>query len=195
LASKNARLIAGVLLYASDPSVFFNHRHVMKYLITLLSAVLYASSLMAAHDWRLSAAGYGPVRPGMTVKQAQSLFGSKLITSSEGPPGSVCKFMTVAQGHAGVSLMVQNGKITHIEANTPGVLSQSGAGVGDSTSRLKSLYGKQLEIEVDKYDEKGFYYFLWNTNRSGGMKFEIANDKVATIYAGSKTIRLAEGCN
>lgn len=167
----------------------------MKYLFTLLSAMLYASPLMAAQDWRLSAAGYGPVQPGMTVKQAQSLFGSKLITSSEGAPGSACKFMTVAQGHAGVSLMVQNGRITHIETSTPGVLSQSGAGVGDSTSRLKSLYGKQLEIEVDKYDEKGFYYFLWNTNRSGGMKFEIANDKVTTIYAGSKTIRLAEGCN
>ncbi|MCX7219160.1 MAG: hypothetical protein NTY70_09545 [Burkholderiales bacterium] len=170
----------------------------MKYLFTLSSlliAMLFSNAVWAADDWRLSSAGYGPLEPGMTAKQAESLLGSKLITASEGPPGSACKFMAVAQGHAGVTLMLQQGRITHIEANSPGILTKSGVAVGDSSAKLKRLFGKQLEIEMHKYDEKGFYYFLWDAKRSRGMKFEIANDKVETIYAGSKTISLVEGCN
>jgi hypothetical protein len=167
----------------------------IKYILLASISMLSSTSLIAAEEWRLSSTGYGPVQPGMTVKQAELLFGSKLVVSNEGPPDSACNFMIPSKGHVGVSMMVQKGIITHIEATSPGVLTKSGVGVGDSGSKVKSLYGKQLEIEVHAYDEKSFFYYIWDASRRSGLKFEISNDKVDTIYAGSKSIRLVEGCN
>ena len=167
----------------------------VKYIVMIFMGLLSSPPLLAADEWRLSTNGYGPVLSGMTVKQAELSFGSKLVVSSEGPPGSACQLMVPSKGYAGVSMMVQKGIITHIEVASPGVLTKSGLGVGDSSAKVRSLYGKQLEIEAHKYDEKGFYYFIWDASRKSGLKFEITNDKVDTIYAGSKSIRLVEGCN
>jgi hypothetical protein len=167
----------------------------VKYLLILFTTMLFSTSLLAADNWLLSSAGYGLVQTGMTVKQAESVFGSTLVVSSEGPPGSACKFMVPSKGHAGVSMMVQNGRIAHIETASPGVVTKSGVRVGDSSDKVKNLYGKKLEIEIHKYDEKSFSYFVWNASGNSGLKFEISNDKVDTIYAGSKSIRLVEGCN
>ena len=135
------------------------------------------------------------LRPGITLKQAEKLLRSKLRTSEDRPLEAFCDFVYPSRGHDGLSLMIQNGVVTHIEAHKSGVLTKSGAGVGDSTAKLKRLFGKALEIEQHKYDDSGFYYYVWEKNRRRGVKFEIGGDRVVAIYAGSETIMLVEGCS
>lgn len=90
--------------------------------------------------------------------------------------------------------MVQNGKITRIVISNPRIQTLSGAKVGDSTERLKQLFGGRLEIEQHKYDDEGYYYFVWEQGKRYGVKFEIGGNKVTDIYAGDDSIRYVEGC-
>jgi hypothetical protein len=38
------------------------------------------------------------------------------------------------------------------------------------------------------------YYFVWESDKKHGVKFEIADDRVVEILAGDETIRYVEGC-
>lgn len=149
----------------------------------------------ATEAWRLSSRGYGPVHAGMTQEKAESLLGVKLLTYENRPLEPSCDHVYPAKGHKGVTLMVQDGRITRIAVSSPAILTKSGARVGDSTSRLKALFGQQLEIEPHTYDDKDFYYYVWEKDRQHGVKFEIVRDRVVEIYAGDRSIELAEGCS
>lgn len=169
-----------------------------KFMLKLLFVSTVVLSLcvasQAAESWRLSSLGYGQVRAGMTKERAESLMGVRLQAYENGPIDPSCDHIYPDKGHKGVSFMIQDGRITRVGISSPEVLTRSGARVGDSTSRLKSLFGAQLEIEPHHYID-GFYYFVWEKNRRHGVKFEIADDKVIEIYAGDESIQLVEGCS
>lgn len=120
--------------------------------------------------------------------------GTRLKTFEGKPLEPSCDHLYPEKGHKGVSLMVQNGKITRIVISNPRIQTLSGAKVGDSTERLKQLFGGRLEIEQHKYDDEGYYYFVWEQGKRYGVKFEIGGNKVTDIYAGDDSIRYVEGC-
>jgi hypothetical protein len=130
----------------------------------------------------------------MSVAEASAALGAPLHTADGEPAEPSCDYLYPASGHDGISLMVQEGRITSIDVAKPGIETRSGIRVGDTTSRLKQVFGSQLEIEPHHYDDQGFYYFVWEPDKKHGVKFEIANDRVVDILAGDQTIRLVEGC-
>jgi len=120
--------------------------------------------------------------------------GTRLRTYEKRPLDPDCDHLYAENGYEGIGLMVQNGQVTRVEVSNPTVSTLSGVNVGDSTARLKQLFGSRLTIEQHKYDDTGFYYYLWERHERYGVKFEIVEDKVREIYAGDKSIRLVEGC-
>lgn len=158
-------------------------------------ALLICYPASSADDWRITTRGYGPVRAGISAAEASRLLSTRLHTHDRRVPEPSCDYLYPENGHKGLSLMVQHGRVTHIVISTPGAQTQSGAKVGDSTARLKELFGSRLEVESHKYDDDGFYYYVWEQGKRHGIKFEIGGDHVTEIYAGDETIQYVEGCS
>ncbi|MEK8047399.1 hypothetical protein [Ideonella margarita] len=168
----------------------------MKHAVAALAALLLHPSISGADDsWRITTRGYGPIRAGMTPAEAARLMGTRLKTFEDRPMDAFCDDLIPEKGFEGVSLMVQNGRITRLVISKPTVRTLSGIQVGDSTDRLKQVFGSRLEIQPHKYDDDGFYYFVWEQGKRFGVKFEIGGNRVTEIYAGDESIRYVEGCS
>ena len=163
-------------------------------LATLVLLLLYPLIGFGDDTWRITTRGYGPIRAGMTPAEAARLMGTRLKTLEDRPLDSSCDHLYAEKGFEGVSLMVQNGKITRLELSSSSVQTLSGIKIGDSTTRLKQVFGTRLEIEQHKYDDDGFYYFVWEQSKRHGVKFEIGGGRVTEIYAGDESIQYVEGC-
>nr|WP_302175127.1 hypothetical protein [uncultured Hydrogenophaga sp.] len=157
-------------------------------------AACLAGSVQAAPPWVLTTRGYGPVTPGLSVPEARRLLGTRLHTFEQQPMDPDCDHLYPASGHPGISLMVQNGRVTRIGADTPDTATRSGVRVGDTAESVRRRFGDALEIEQHKYDDNGQYFYLWETSRQRGIKFEVIGGRVVTIYTGDESIRLVEGC-
>jgi hypothetical protein len=155
-------------------------------------AVFLCLPTQAAEEWVLSSRGYGPVRAGMTVTQAEALMGTALRAYNEMPFDPDCDYVYPRNGHKGISLMVQGNRIAHIRVISAGVTTKSGVRVGDAAFKLKRLFPR-VEIEEHKYVD-GYYCFVWDRDRRNGVKFVVVDDKVQEIHTGNASIRLVEGC-
>ncbi len=166
----------------------------MKTISFFIIALCASFSIQANEPWFLTSKGYGPVKAGMTIAEAESLLKFKLNTFENKPIDSDCDYVSASGRREGVNYMIQQGKISRIEVFDRAIKTKSGVKVGDSTSKLKEIFGSQLEIEAHKYDDTGFYYYIWEGGKRHGVKFEIAADKVIAIYVGDESIDWVEGC-
>lgn len=167
----------------------------MKYRFLFAIISLFHFSVGAAESWLISSDGYGPVRIGMSQKEAESLMHVKLKTEDNLPLMQHCDHVFAAKGFDGISIMLQEGRITRFSVSSPTVSTKSGVKIGDTTLRLKNIFGSRVQIEPSNFDENGFYYFVWEKSQQRGIKFEVINDQVRFIYAGDDSIRLVEGCS
>jgi hypothetical protein len=165
-------------------------KHILIILLTLLPGLTFSTP-----TWILTSQGYGPIRPGMTPSEAEHLLESNLRTKNHRPLEPECGHLYPTKGHRGISLMIQNGRITRITATTKDVATKSGVRVGDPATKLQSLFGESLEIEPHKYDDTGKYYYVWEPGKQRGVKFEVIGGLVQSIHAGDESISLVEGCS
>lgn len=165
----------------------------MKYLLFIAAAFL-PGLAFSNETWVLSTQGYGPIRPGMTQAEAERLMEAPLHTQDNRPLDVECDYLYPVNGHKGISFMVVNGRISRVNVTTKDVATRSGARVGDPAAKLQSLFGASLEIEPHKYDNTGKYFYIWETGKKRGVKFEVIGGRVKSIYAGDDSIDLVEGC-
>jgi hypothetical protein len=152
------------------------------------------ASAAAAQSWPIHTRGVGAASAGLSRGAAERRLGTSLRTIENAPVQTACDYLYPVRGFEGLSLMVQNGRVTRAQIRSAAFATRSGARVGDRTARLRQLYGNRLDIVPHKYDPTGFYYFVWEQRRRYGVKFEIAADTVSAIYAGDASIELVEGC-
>jgi len=150
----------------------------------------------AADDWRVSTAGYGPARIGMTVGQAAQALGMTLV--SEGPvdnPG--CHYLRPEPAVEGLWFMISNGRVARVEVNAPGIKTRSGLGVGDTEARVKQALGNAIEITPHKYvAPDGNYLTVWASDKKSAVRFETLLGKVTSFYAGRvPEVEYVEGCS
>lgn len=166
----------------------------MKHVLTILLAILPGPSF-SSPAWTLTTQGYGPVHPGMTPTEAELLLESSLRTKNHRTLDPECGYLYPIKRHRGISLMIQNGRITRITVTTKDISTKSGARVGDQATKLQSLFRDSLEIEPHKYDNAGKYYYVWEPGKQRGVKFEVIDGRVKSIHAGDESISLVEGCS
>src|SRR5689334_1335388 len=93
-----------------------------------------------AEDWRITSAGYGPAKIGMSVADASKALGTKLV--AEGPiDNPECHYLRPEPAIDGLWFMVSNDRVVRIEVNAPGIKTKSGLGVGDSEAHVKKVLG------------------------------------------------------
>lgn len=151
-----------------------------------------------AEDWRISTAGYGPARLGMSVAEAAGVLGVKLVIVDPAIfDDPACTYVSPEPDIAGLLIMVSDGIVVRFDVSPGGsIKTRSGLGIGDPEDKVLSTLGAAVAIEPHFYGgPENHYLTLWSEHRKSAVRFETENGKVARFYAGlDPQVRFVEGC-
>jgi hypothetical protein len=160
-----------------------------------VALLLAGTASAAAEEWRVTTAGYGPAKIGMTVDETSQALGVKLV--SDGPIDTPdCYYLRPEPAVEGLWFMISNDHVVRVEVNAPGVKTRSGLAVGDPEERVKELF-PSAEVTPHKYvAPDGNYLTVWARTRKAAVRFETYQGKVTSFYAGRvPEVEYVEGCS
>jgi hypothetical protein len=164
----------------------------------VLTALLFASigTLHADGDWVIRKDGVGPAKVGMTLAQLNAALGERFTKPSEkgeeGEGGDACFYVKTAK-HPHLSFMIEDGRLSRVDVDAPGIRTTEGSQVGDSEAKVQKVYGSKLKVEPGAYG--GRYLTVRSPDGHYGIRFETDEAKITGFYAGQfKTIQYVEGC-
>jgi hypothetical protein len=133
--------------------------------------------------WDITGDSAGPVRFGMTPTEAAAAL---RLTLSDTFPSEGCDYWSPAGAPPGLSFMVENGRIVRVDADSPGVSTQTGLHVGSSVGDVRAAYGPSIRVSPHKYEwEAGWLYFSVSASDSTkGIVFEVDSHRVRTLRSG-----------
>jgi len=116
---------------------------------------------------KVSLNGIGDIRVGMNLPEAAMATSSKLYVAYAGSDS--CYYLQTEGKLKDVSFMVTKDEvksrqqyitsdtIARIDINNPQVKTISGAKIGDSEAKIKSMYGNKIKVSPHEYNPKGHY--------------------------------------
>lgn len=143
--------------------------------------------------------GIGSVRIGMTVAEASKAAGTKLIR--EGASESVSCFYVQPREPKNIAFMVTSGRISRVDVweKNKSITTLSGAKIGDSEAKIKSLYPRQIQVTPHKYVQGGHYLTVVPKDASDKnyrILFETDGKKVTRFRSGKlPEVEYVEGCS
>jgi hypothetical protein len=165
--------------------------------LALLGAAEAAAATRLSPRSRLSTAGLGPVKVGMTVRQAQRAGRKSLVADGQAFAG--CRYVRPRDRRIRASFMVIRGRIARVDVWRRGIRTVSGLRVGDAESTVRRRFRGRLRISRHVYEPGGHY--LEFVPRDAGerrlrMVFETsARHRITYIRAGRlPAVRYVEGC-
>lgn len=97
--------------------------------------------------------------------------------------------------HPAVAFMIEDGRVSRIDIEKPGVRTDSGIQVGDPEGRVHEVFGNRVVVEDHKYFEKGHYLTIRSKDKRSALRFETNEGKITSFYTGtSEAIQYVEGC-
>ncbi|MCW6038133.1 hypothetical protein K4A83_17920 [Spirulina subsalsa FACHB-351] len=147
---------------------------------------------------KLTLTGMGPVQVGMTIAQASQVTGMTFTQQASGGEEYGCLFYR-PPNLTDVLFMVTEGKIARVETGNPRLSTLSGAKVGDTEARIRSLYPGQIVAEPHEYVPGGKYLFFMpqdSAQRNYRVVFETdAQGRITRIRSGKMPeVGYIEGC-
>lgn len=152
---------------------------------------------------KLTSAGYGPLRIGMTRTEVEAALGPDSDPGAVGgPEPEVCDMFRPARAPEGLLVMIQDGVLTSVwlSRNTT-VETDRALNIGDPAAEVKRVYGAAAEVMPHKYQAApAEYVTVWSTTdhtgpAARGLKYEIGADgTVHSIAGGGPSIQYVEGC-
>ena len=146
--------------------------------------------------------GIGPVRVGMTLAEAKKAAGIRLTPyDGGGLVNDRCYYVRPEDQELQISLMISEGKVVRVDIESDSqVKTLSGAGIGDSESRIFTLYPGQIEVREHPYlGERGNYLTFVPrdaVDRDYRVVFETEEGFVRQYRAGQlPQVGHIEGCN
>ncbi len=150
-----------------------------------------------ATGWVVTDHGIGKLRAGMTVAEARAVYPTFKIPKSR--DSAACTYATMDGLPPGVGVMVEGGKVVRVEVRRgSNVATSTGARIGDSEEKIKSLYPSQVTVSPHKYTD-GHYLNVVPTSRADSsyrIIFETDGKKVLRYHAGVRPqVEYVEGCS
>jgi hypothetical protein len=167
--------------------------------MTSPSLLLVATVLVAApergygaREWSLSFDGFGPVKVGMTVPEAEKALNMRL--GADRAPDETCHYVLNEKQLSGVGFMVLEGRIARIDVSTRDHPTWRGARVGATEAELRRLH-PQIAVNSHPYDDRGHDLRLASRDRRRALIFETDGQVVTSFRAGmAKAVAYIEGC-
>lgn len=141
--------------------------------------------------------GIGPVRVGMTVSEASKAAGVQLVSEGSFGVGGSCSYVR-PKGKNSVAFMVTEGRIARVDVSggSP-ITTLSGARIGDTEARIKSLYSGQIKVTPHKYTNGHYLTFVPKDRQDSNYRvvFETDGKRVTGFRAGKlPEVEYVEGC-
>jgi hypothetical protein len=147
---------------------------------------------MPADQWAVTERGFGSIRFGMRLDEAQIASRDGFFTVGVFNKESSCWHQKLVKGPSGVTFMSSSRSIARVEVDSGSVATLAGAKIGDSEKRVKELY-PQLKITQRK-GRKG-HYLTVNPEGEHQLIFETDGKKVIRYSAGRMPeISWIKGC-
>ena len=165
----------------------------------LLCAAFLGTGDARADDagWKVTLNGVGPVRLGMTVKQAEKALGTKL-TIDDYLDDDSCRYFTT-KSQPSIAFMTDHKKIVRIDiipgAGAPPV-TDKGAKIGDAEAHVLALYKGHIKVGPHHYTgPEGHYLRVLDGKRKVRLIFETDGKKVENFRIGREpAVEYVEGC-
>jgi hypothetical protein len=144
--------------------------------------------------WTVSAAGYGPIRVGSTIAELNAALNESVRPAYQA--SEECDYVHPARLPGRVNLMVVKDTVVRIDVDTTSVLTDQGAGVGDSEQRISELYGR-VTVQFHKYRPEGRNLIVTDPGDSMlRIIFETDSGRVVRYRAGRRPpVDYVEGCS
>lgn len=138
--------------------------------------------------------GFGALRAGMTVAEAEQALGAKLPLL--GPSMEPCHYVSL-QGSPGVAFMVIDGRIARVDVQRESpIKTAEGAGIGDPEDRIRALYPGTIETQPHKYSDGNYLIVRAPADSNYRIIFETDGKRVTSYRAGRMPeVRWVEGCS
>jgi len=147
---------------------------------------------------KLAINGIGPVRVGMTVPQAAAAAGVSLVVHYAGSDN--CYYLRPQDVPKDLAFMVIDNQIARVDIERESrIKTVSGAKIGDSEARIKSLYPGQIRVTNHQYVEGGHYLTFVpkdTADKNYRLVFETGVDGQVTTFRSGKLpeVEYVEGC-
>ena len=159
---------------------------------------------------KLAIDGVGPVRVGMTIAQAESSAGVRLVEKGGRAGSGGCYYVRPQLGPANLGFMVisdrednrivrDKDQIARVDVWRNGrITTVSGAKNGDTEARIKALYPGKIRVSPHKYNRNGRYLTYTPQDpedRNYRLIFETDGKKVTQFRSGRlPEVEYVEGC-
>ena len=148
----------------------------------------------AIADSTAHARGFGPVRAGMTLAEAERALGAALISHQTEP----CYFVVI-DGRPDVAFMIIDGRIARLDVRRQAtVKTAEGAGIGDSEARIHALYPGRVQVQPHEYTD-GHYLVVTPESPADSTYrtiFETDGERVLRYRTGRlPEVSWVEGCS
>ncbi|MTJ06870.1 hypothetical protein [Anabaena sp. UHCC 0204] len=153
--------------------------------------------------------GIGSVKIGMNLPEAAVAANTRLSVSYAGSDS--CYYLQTEGELTGVSFMVTKDDvksrmkyvtsdvIARVDVDNPKITTVSGAKIGDTEARIKSLYPGQIQVTPHEYNQKGHYLTFIPRNKAEQkyrVIFETDGQRVTRYRAGKlPEVEYIEGCS
>lgn len=173
-------------------------------LSTLAISLLTSSAVLAqtklSNQSKLSIYGIDSVRVGMTVAEASKAAGVKLVRPSGYEPNASCFYVQPQSKPKGIGFMVTDGRVARVDVwKNQFVTTISGAKIGDTEARIKSLYPRKIQVSPHKYVPEGHYLTFVPKDakdKNYAVVFETDGKKVTQFRSGKRPeVEYVEGCS
>ncbi|MFL5384271.1 MAG: hypothetical protein ACJ8GN_17250 [Longimicrobiaceae bacterium] len=145
-------------------------------------------------EWRLTEAGIGPVRVGMTVAEAAAA----LSGAAAQPDTQACAYVGLAGLPEGVSLMTESGRIVRVDVDDSSrVATTRGARVGWTEAQVLAAY-PGARVEPHEYEDGHYLVALPGApaDTTHRIVFETARGVVTRFRGGVvPAVEYVEGCS
>lgn len=145
---------------------------------------------------RLSVAGLGPVKIGMSKAEAERA--GRVRLKRLGPTLHECFNLAPSDRSIRAGFMVVRGKIARVDVGRGGIRTTSGFRVGDSEHSVRERFAGRLRVSRHVYYRSGWYLEVTprtRAQRGRRLVFETNDGRVIAIRAGRlPEARYVEGC-
>ena len=147
--------------------------------------------------WKLTPAGWGPVRMGMNRDEVSNALHRELEGEALDNEGSCIELFPKGEDLRGTYFMFLDEKLSRISVVDPGnTRTPRGIHIGSTAHEVKQAYGARLQAEPHHYlDLPAEYLTYWLEPDVRGVRFETDHEgNVQAIHAGTGSIQFVEGC-
>ncbi|NET00615.1 MAG: hypothetical protein F6K62_04485 [Sphaerospermopsis sp. SIO1G2] len=182
--------------------------------ITCMIVVIFSLGIVKAQTQLTSQSkvainGIGSIKVGMNVPEAALTVENRLYVSYGGSEG--CYYLRLDGKLKDVSFMVTKDEtksrqkyltsdvIARVDIDNPKITTISGAKIGDSEARIKSLYGQQIKVEPHPYAYPDGHYLIFvpqdQADKNYRLIFETDGKRVTRYRVGKlPEVNYIEGC-